>query len=271
MRQYKLFILFIQVVFCVEYLSAGFERTALPAAVVGRGFSGVAFASEQNVWLNPAALSTVASFTSSVFYSPSPFQLPQLTNFGLLIADDVGIAKVSASFTSFGFSLYKETTGSLSFANSDIQNFSFGATLSIYHLSIARYGTAVKSCFDIGAVYSFTEALSFGAALHNVAGSTFGNDDDIPQVVLAGLSYRVIETMVVMVDLVNDVRYEPTYRVGTEFQPHDIVTLRTGIQGEPSRLFGGVGIHLSTITVEYGIATHDDLGLTHSIGVRFTP
>ncbi|MEW6062726.1 MAG: hypothetical protein AB1600_12375, partial [Bacteroidota bacterium] len=270
MRQYKLFILFIQVVFCVDHVWAGFERTALPAAVVGRGFSGVALASEQNVWLNPAALLNVTSLTSSVFYSPSPFQLPQLTNFGAQIADDIGVAKVSASFTSFGFSLYKETTGSFSIAHSDIQNFSFGATLSVYHLSISRYGTAVKGGVDIGAVYSFTEALMLGVALHNVTRSTFGNDDDIPQVMLAGVSYRVIGTMVVMFDLVKDVRYEPTYRAGAEFQPHEIVTLRTGIQGEPSRLFGGVGIHLSTVTVDYGIATHNDLGLTHSIGVRFT-
>ncbi|MBI2428017.1 MAG: hypothetical protein HYV29_04355 [Ignavibacteriales bacterium] len=271
MRQYKLFILLIQVAIFSVRTNAGFERIAQPTALFARAFSGVAFSSESNVWLNPAALSNVSSFRSAVFYSPSPFQLPQLTNYGLLAADNFGVVKGGVSFSSFGFSLYKETFGSLSVAYTGMTNFSFGITVSLYHLSIESYGSALKLGIDIGSIYSLTEELNIGFALNNLNGATYEEDDDIPQIILAGLSYRIIEEAVVNVDLVKDIRYEPTYRAGIEFEPHDIVVVRSGFQGKPSRLFAGIGFTVTRFTIDYGVATHDDLGLTHSIGISFIP
>ena len=271
MQQYKLFILLIQAVCLFHFGMAGFERTAQPTSAFARAFSGVAMQTESNIWLNPASLSSLSSFHSSIFYSPSPFQLSQLTNYGLLLADDFGVVRAGAAVSSFGFSLYRETTGSLTIANKDLKDFGAGITLSFYHLSIAEYGSALAVALDAGVIYSLNEKLNIGAAMNNVSGASFGGDDDVPQTILAGISYRVIDNALVNVDLVKDIRYEPTYRASVEFLPHDIVTIRTGIQGEPSRIFGGVGITIVPFTVEYGIATHDELGLTHSIGISFTP
>lgn len=271
MRQYKLFILLIQGAIFTVGLYAGFERTAQPTALFARAFSGVAFSSESNVRLNPAALSSVSSFRSTVFYSPSPFQLPQLTNYGLLATDDFGVVKGAVSFSTIGFSLYRETFGSFSTAYVGISNFSFGITVSLYHLSIENYGSALSAGIDIGSIYSLSEDLNVGFSFNNLNNATYGEDDDIPQVLLAGISYRIIEDAIVNIDLVKDIRYEPTYRAGIEFKPHEIVVIRSGYQGEPSRLFGGVGFTLSPFTIDYGVATHDDLGLTHSIGISFVP
>ncbi|MEW5800188.1 MAG: hypothetical protein AB1728_14415 [Bacteroidota bacterium] len=270
MRQYKLFILFIQVAF-TSSLVAGFERTAQPTALFARAFSGAAFASESNVWLNPAALFGIASFRSSLFYSPSPFQLPQLTNYGLLIADDIEGVKVALSLRSFGFSLYRETSGSLTAALTEIENFGVGLTLSLNHLAIQNYGNATKVGIDIGSIYTVTSELAIGLSLTNINGATFGGDDDIPRVLLAGLSYRVLENALFTIDLVKDVRYDATFRAGIEFSPHEIFIVRSGVQGEPSRLFGGIGLRITPFVIDYGTATHDDLGLTHSIGISFAP
>ncbi len=269
MRQYKLFILLIQVV--VSQLHAGFERSAQPTALFARAFSGVAFASESNVWLNPATVSGVSSFRSTAFYSPSPFQLPQLTNYGIQIADDLGIMKGSFSLSSIGFSLYRETFGSLTAAFSGTENFSVGLTLSLYHLSVHNYGNASKIGVDIGSIYTVTQEFNIGASITNINGASFGEDDDIPRILIAGLSYHFLENAQLNVDIVKDVRYEATFRAGIEFSPHEIFILRSGVQGEPSRLFGGIGIRIFPFIVDYGAATHDDLGLTHSIGITFVP
>lgn len=270
MRQYKLFILLIQVG-ASGSLHAGFERTAQPTALFARAFSGVAVASESNVWINPAALSGVSSFRSTVFYSPSPFQLPQLTNYGLLVADDIGHVKAALALSSFGYSLYRETTGSLTAAVTDIENFCAGMTLSVHHLAVHTYGNATKVGIDIGTTYTVTQELSLGCSITNINGATFGGDDDIPRVLIAGFSFSVLENSFLTFDLVKDVRYDATYRGGVEFSPHEIVVVRSGVQGEPSRLFGGIGIRIAPFTVDYGVGTHDDLGLTHSFGVSFAP
>jgi hypothetical protein len=271
MRQYKLFILFIQVMIHAEFAEAGFERTAQPAAAFGRALSGIAFESESNVWLNPAVISGVSSFRTSFFYSPFPFQLPQLKNYGVLIADDIGIVKASASVTSIGFSLYRETAGLLTLAYTNVMDFSFGASLSFNHLNIANYGNAMRVGIDAGMLYSLTDKLKIGAAVTNLNGFTFGDDDDVPRIVVSGASFQVNEMIILCIDLVKDVRYKPTYRAGIELKPLEIFTIRTGIQGEPSRLFGGIGIRISSFIIDYGIGTHDDLGLTHSIGISLAP
>lgn len=270
MRQYKLFILLIQVVILSFRLHAGFERTAQPTSLFARAFSGVAFPSESNVWLNPAALSGVVSFHSTLFYSPSPFQLPQLTNYGLILAEDFGSVKASLSLSSFGFSLYRETFGSFSAAYTGIEHFSAGSSLSLNYLSIQNYGTALAATIDIGLIYSLTEEFNIGASIANLNGAGFG-EDDIPRTIVAGVSYRLLDNAMATLDLVKDIRFEPTFRAGIEFSPHEIIIVRSGLQGEPSRLFGGIGIRVLPLVVEYGVATHDDLGLTHSIGISFMP
>lgn len=141
----------------------------------------------------------------------------------------------------------------------------------MYHLSIADYGTATAIAIDVGAVYSLYEGITVGISLHNLNGASFGDDDDVPHTFLAGISYYLLNNAVVNVDIVKDIRYEPTYRAGVEFSPHEIICIRTGVQGELSRLFGGIGISILPFTVDYGIATHADLGLTHSIGISFIP
>jgi len=271
MQQYKLFILLIQVICGWSFLCAGFERTAQPTSVFARAFSGVAMQTESNVWINPASLASLTSFRSTIFYSPSPFQLSQLTNYGLLVAKDFYVVQTGIAVSSFGFTLYRETTGSIIFANRMLDKFSFGASISLYHLSIAEYGSAASLAFDVGGIYSLTDEVNIGVAINNLNGAAFGEDDDVPQTFLAGISYHIIDDAAVNFDLVKDVRYEPTYRASVEFSPHEIMVLRAGIQGEPSRLFGGIGVTILPFTVDYGIATHADLGLTHSIGISFAP
>ncbi len=268
--QYKVFIVFFQVFLVVQILHSSFERTAQPTSLFSRAMSGSAFFNNSNVWLNPASLAKNSLFTTSMFYSPSPFQLHQLSNFGFIAANNFNGINISAGFSSFGFSLYKETTVSFSTATFFTESFAAGLNIHTNHLSIHTYGSATSIVFDIGAIFSVTEEFTIGASFNNISRSTFGADDDIPQTIITGVSYTPFEMMAIALDIVHDIRYSTGYRAGIEFSPLEVITIRAGIQEKESRLFGGLGINVHLFQIEYGISTHTELGLTHSIGVTFS-
>ncbi len=270
MHQYKVFIALIQVFLIVQFSSASFERTAQPTALFGRAASGSSLFNTGNVWLNPASIAQNSSFVTSLFYSPSPFQLPQLSHFGLMTIKNYDKINFAAGFSSFGFSLYRETVFSLTTATMFTESFGAGLNVHANHLSIQSYGNATTAVVDLGAIISVTDNLNIGVSLNNITRSTFGADDDIPQTFITGLSYTLLEKTAITLDIVHDVRYSTGYRAGIEFSPHEIITLRAGTQSEQSRLFGGIGINVFSFQIDYGIATHSELGLTHSIGITFS-
>jgi hypothetical protein len=270
MHQYKVFILLIQVFLITQFSLGSFERTAQPTSLFGRAFSGSALFSINNLWLNPASIARNSSFEASLFYSPSPFQLPQLSNYGLQVIKNVNEINISAGYSSFGFSLYRETVFSFSAATMVTESFAAGIALHGNHLSIQSYGSATAPMFDLGIIFSATDEINIAFSFSNFTRSSFGADDDIPQIFITGLSYSLVKDAVVTIDLVHDVRYSTTYRTGIEFSPMEFVTLRAGTQKEHSRLFGGIGIKIFSLSFDYGIATHTELGLTHSIGITFS-
>lgn len=269
MKQYKVFILLIQVFLGIQLASAGFDRIGQPSSVFSRAFSGVAMNTPDNLSINPASVAGQNKIYAAIFYSPSPFQLSQLSNYGILGAMNVEYFDIGASINSFGFSLYRETSSSIVLAKRLYESFDVGIGFHISHLFIDQYGSATTIVFDIGGIYNFSENLKFGFSLQNLSRATFGGDDDIPQVLSTGISYKIIDQALVNFDVVKDIRYEPALRPSIEFSPHEILIVRAGIQTGSSRLFGGIGLRIIGIGIDYGIATHAELGLTHSIGIKF--
>jgi len=269
MRQYKRFIFFIQVLLVVQPVLSGFERNSQPTSSFSVAFSGVGLFLADNLWINPASIGKVSSLQSSLFYSPSPFHLEQLSNYGLMSSYSNTFVNLSFGIQSFGFSLYRESLVSLGAAKMVIDELSVGLNAQLYHLSIERYGSSSTGVIDIGAIYVATDHINVGLAIQNITGSTFGADDDIPQVVTTGLSYTVGEVSTVNFDLVKDIRYQAFYRVGMTLTPIEIVSLSVGSDGSSSKLFAGLGILIAPFKINYGIATHAELGLIHSVGITF--
>lgn len=269
MRQYKVFVILIQVILFQQPLCAGFERNGQPAALLAQSRSGVALRSVENLWLNPASLIFSGEIRGSLFYTPSPFGMEQLANYGMIISHSSESFSGSAGLHSFGFALYKETTSSFAGAYRLSDESTVGMSLHVCHLSIERYGNAVQTLVDLGFLYSITENISFGTAVHNVGGGTFGKEDDIPRKILTGVSVDVTGKVRLTADLVKDIRYPVSYSWGIQFLPLDQFVLQIGWDGATSSVSGGAGVRLSSIQIQYGGVSHPVLGLTHSVGVSF--
>jgi hypothetical protein len=267
MRQYKIFVLVIQVILFAQTIYCGFERTAQPAAVIGRGMSGSAHFQFVNLWLNPASIAAAGSLRSSLFYNPSPFQLPQLSNYGLIAGFTAGSIAFAAGFESFGFSLYRETDMLVGAGTQLSDGFNAGIVIHLYHVSMERYGSSWTGSVDIGSIYEMTDKIAVGAAIQNLNGADFGEADDIPRAFVTGVSIGIEEMAVLNADVIKELNFPLQYRIGTDLHPHQFVTLRAGVQDNPSRIFCGFSVTIVPFRFDYAYASHADLGPSHSIGI----
>ncbi len=249
---------------------AGFERVVHSPALWGKGLATAASRNTEAVMLNPASAAGMPSYYASVFYSPSPFDLSQLSNGGITAVVPFPSFVTGLSILSSGFSLYREFTGTATVAKSFFGTLDVGANISVNHLSIARYGSAATLSFDVGTSLEIINDVRWGFAFLNCTRSTIGpTHDPLPQIYLTGFEYSVMPHATAAVDLVKDVRYPFSIRAGTQFSPHEILDIRFGVSSAPSRYYAGFGIRVMSLYVDYSVATHAELGLTHDIGIAF--
>ncbi len=204
----------------------------------------------------------------TVFYSPSPFGLPELSNGGIAIALPVSVGAIQAAVTRAGRTLYSEQCAFLSFACALDEAFSLGASVSYNAVSIERYGSAHTFGIDIGIAVTPAPFLTLAASMQNANRPTIGAEqDELPRVFLLGIACRVADRAVIAADLAKDIRYPESVRVGIEVGPVEFVALRTGVSTAPPRFHAGAGLRYRAVGFDYSITTHQDLGPTHALGL----
>ncbi|MFA6540119.1 MAG: hypothetical protein WCT99_00810 [Bacteroidota bacterium] len=273
MKQYKLFVLLIQAL-CFLHLpvKAGFDRIPQPTSVFGTGVSGVSSLDPLSLWINPASSGTNSRLQTTFFYSPSPFQLPQLSNGGMIISGNISSVGTGLGMHTFGFSLYRENVATLCAAQRLSENIFVGIGMEVYQISIQGYGNDVNIGIDLGLISRLNETISIGVSLQNINAPKIGGEENsIPQSIVSGISYSPVSNAKLLLDVIKDIHYPVSYRVGLEVSPLDAITFRGGVQEETSRVFGGIGFNPGQIRFDYALSSHTDLGVTHSIGITLFP
>lgn len=255
--------------FFIQTAHAGFERRdqgARPIAM-GGAFVGVA----DNPWaavFNPAGLARLQEAQTSIFYSPQLFGLKELSLSSAVLAIPTALGSFGISGTRFGFELYREVSGTFSYAKTHRNIFSFGINVTYNSLTIKNYGTTSAIGVDIGFLASVTEALHWGFFAANVNAPTIGQaKEKLPQVYSTGLGYSPLRGVLIGVDLVKDVRYPAILKGGLEYRLMDVLSLRTGVGSNPTKFSSGVGAHYSFVQFDYAVTSHQELGLSHHFSV----
>lgn len=249
-------------------LYGSFERQAQPAPLWGRGLAGCALHGPDYFLINPASIAARSPVRLVLFHSPSPFGLPELSNGGIALTIPIGSGTIQPAATIAGTSLYREQSALLTYALALDEAVVVGASLSYNALSIERYGAAHTFGIDLGIIVTPIPHLSLGASLLNANRPTIGiEQDELPRVILVGAAYRLSDQADLSADLVKDIRFPESVRVGIEVRPLEFVALRTGISTEPPRFHAGAGVRYRSLGFDYGVATHQELGLTHSLGL----
>ena len=267
---FRLIALLPLLLFRFEFVSAGFERTAQPSRILGTAMSSLFGDDPESALLNPSSICGLRFVHTSIFCSPSPFELPQLGSGGVMVAAPSGPIDLAATLSSTGFSLYKEFTATATLGMGISEGFTVGCNINFNRLTIERYGSAWIFGIDVGATLEVAEGMHWGFSMLNLnRPSLSGIGDQLPQSYITGAAFTLLPSASLSISLMKDPRYPLSEAVGVEFSPHELLTLRFGVSTEPSRYFAGVGLHVGSIGADYSVATHAELGLTHSFEISF--
>jgi len=134
--------------------------------------------------------------------------------------------------------------------------------------SIQNYGNTSAVYLNFGGLAYITNQIRWGFSISNINRASIGNEDNqIPMVFATGFSYDLLNTLSINLGINKDIRYKPSIRFGIEYYIIQYLSLRAGFQNEPSKYSAGIGINYSIINLDYALFTHQDLGLTHQVGI----
>lgn len=262
-----------RLLFTLWLLSAVFVSTvaqyAPGARQISMANSDVALANDVfSIFGNPAGLSQFNWREVGIYYSPAPFGLSELSNGYIAYNEPFNFGSLSIGGMTYGFDLYRESKVALGYSY-NYKNILFaGITINYHTYSIQNYGSTGVFYVNVGGLVYILDQLRWGFSVDNLNRATIADfDDQIPMVLVTGLSYDIINDFSLNFALEKDIRYNPSVKFGIEYDIIEYLSLRAGTSNEPSRFTAGVGINYSMFSLDYAFFTHQDLGLSHQAGI----
>jgi len=217
---------------------------------------------------NPAGLSQMNWRESGIYYSPSPFGFNELANGFFSYHEPTKIGSFAFGGMTYGFELYRENKLILGYSFNYNNNFFAGAAVNYHTVSIKNYGSTGVFYLDIGGLIYLSDSFRWGFFVHNINRASFGNEDDqIPLLMNAGLSYDIVNQLSFNFSIEKDIRYDAALQAGINYDIIENISLRSGFSNNPSSYSGGMGINYSFFSLDYAVINHPDLGLTHQAGI----
>lgn len=244
----------------------------LPGArQIGMGNAVTSVADDQwSIYYNSAGMTNIKNLSAGVFYSPAPFGLKELAIGSAAVVKKFNFGNVGFAFQTYGFELYRENKISIAYAKKFFNQLSFGLNTNIYSLSIQNYGNDISLGLDLGLLSPLSENLQMGIAVTNINRPTYGvTKERLSQTFSAGFSYKAFQNLILAFELEKEVRYPFNLKFGLNYSLIDFLSLQFGYNTEPSKFFGGMGIHFSKLGFNYSFFSHNVLGLTHNFGIDY--
>lgn len=218
-------------------------------------------------------------------YAGNQFFIRELSNAALAAAVPLGRQPEGAKaarngvlgveLQRFGGKLYSEQRVGLGYGYR-LGLVSIGARADVLQVSIEGLGSRRVVAASLGGQAEvIPQKLTFGAYLYNLNQAKLAQyqDERVPTVLRAGLSYRPATKVLLLVETEKDVEQSADFKAGLEYQLIDAVTVRAGFATLSEQATGGLGLRLGRLRLDYAAGYHNVLGLSQhlSLNLRFEP
>jgi competence ComEA-like helix-hairpin-helix protein len=258
-------LIFLAIILLNNVCKPQFENIEIGAKPISLGGAFTSLADNSDAtYYNPSGISQQLFREISIFYSPAPFGLKDLSYGALTYAEPTNYGAFGLSIKTYGFNLYREIQATFTYANNYKKKVFFGFNFNYYNLKIQNYGSASTIGIDIGGLAYLTDYLRWGFLVNNLTRAKIGQTKEkIPQIYRMGLSLQARKDLNILLEAEKDTRYNYSIKGGLEYNLLDYVDLRAGVSSEPTKFAAGVGFNYSMFRIEYAMYTHPDLGVTH--------
>jgi hypothetical protein len=257
--------------FIITDTRAAFEKKEVGASSFAIGNAAVAIDDFiYAVYYNPAALS-FSDKIQAAFTVQNYFGINDLNSIDLTTRFSVAGHPFSIAINRFGNPHYLEFQLSAGSQFELSKNCAVGVSAQWYILSIKKYSQDQAWGISFSILYSVTSKITLGALMTNVNRPTISEaNEDLPQTMNMGLSYRPGNDLILSFEVFHDIRYLSEFRAGCSYQVLPAFTIRAGIEDQLDLYSYGFGINLNWISVDYALRTHSVLGLSHIATVTVT-
>lgn len=263
---------------------AYFERLAVSSRVHAMGGAFVSVSDDPAaVILNPAGLAQIRS-PSVLSTASQPYGLSDLGEYFVSAGIPVRVGTIGFSWHRFGLDgAATEHLFTLAFGRDLLRtldaSLSAGASLDVAHVAFSDYAnsaTAVTGALSlflrpfpfIGAGYCVRNigepALEFGLAEPAPGGEAVGSTR-LEAIHTFGFAYHWDSTLSILYERERGQDGVWRDRFGIEVKAGESLRVRSGLAGDD--VTGGLGVTLSNVTIDAGVASHDVLGLSYIVSV----
>ena len=254
-------------------LYAQFEPQTLSSR--GKGMGGVS-TTLTDFW---SGVSNVSGLTANENFSvgvavQNQFLLKELSIQSVATALPIkkikGVAGIN--YSRMGTDLYNEQKAGLAYAQRFGKNLSIGLQFDwlFSGSNYAYYENEQFFTFEAGAQYKINDEIEAGFHIFNPIPTKRVDKEDVPAIIKAGISYKVVEQLATVVEVEKNMMASQTLRIGLEYAFVKSMYLRTGISTNPTTYTFGYGVKLSKFILDFSGQVHSVLGFSPSLSIVYS-
>ncbi|WP_143436510.1 PorV/PorQ family protein [Hymenobacter crusticola] len=215
------------------------------------------------------------------FYAANQFVLRALNSTALAVVLPIGaVAETDTKAKNgvlgfeaqrFGDKLYAEQRLGAGYGYRGGQ-VSVGVRADLLQLSIEGLGSRRAVALSLGGQAEVVpQRLIFGAYLYNLNQAKLARyeDERVPTVLKAGLSYRPSKKLLLNVETEKSVEQEVNLKAGLEYHVIEALSLRAGLATLTEQTTAGLGFVAGRFQIDYAAAWQTALGLSQHVGLSF--
>lgn len=175
------------------------------------------------------------------------------------------------SISRFGDELYNQQHLGFGIAHK-LGQFSLGAKLDIWQITVKGYGSRQALALSVGGQAEIVPGLYFGAHAYNLNQAKLAafEDERLPTIMKAGLSYRPYHKLLLAIETEKNIDYDASLKAGIEYQIiEDKFTLRSGFITQTNTLTFGAGFRARQLYVDYAFGNTTHIGSSHHLSVAY--
>ncbi len=253
-------------------LFGGNDNFHVGGRATGMGNTGLCISDVWAIRYNQAALANIDVISFGASYE-SRFLLQSLGIQSIAVAIPVKRGTFGFNYTGVGDKLYRESKLGLGYGMKLSEKVNVGIRLNYHALHLGNnYGRSQNLTFEIGFLANPTKQIQIGFHLFNPSQTNLNEyqNEEIPVIMNLGLAYKFSDKVTGNLEVEKDIDLPFSVKVGLEYFPGENLFLRAGIVTNPSMPTIGFGVAKGNFKLDFSSSFHPSLGITPSLGLRYT-
>ncbi len=258
------------------YHSMAADNLLAGARASGMAGAAVALYDFWSISHNQAGIANISNLTAGM-YAENRFLQQELSLAAAAAIVPTPAGTFGISIIHFGSSLYSETKTGLTYARSFNDKLSAGLQINYMLTAIGQgYGNKGTATVETGIIYELLPNIHIAAHIFNPTKASLKThshhniDEYISTIIRTGLTFLISQNVLVSIEIEKDIRHNPMPKIGLEYNPSEIISIRAGISNNPAMNAFGFGLNIGRMRVDMSASYHHVLGYSPQAGAVYS-